>query len=107
MNADFLAIIQDQIYIGDSLADLDTEITENLWLISMSAEDRSLLTLDDLLKFYAQLIANRASQVKAASKHGMIFYTWHDAQASQLRFCLISDFHPKLPFGAEILDASL
>lgn len=33
----------------------------------------------------------------------MIFYTWFDEQASQLRFSLISDLHEKLPFRSEII----
>jgi hypothetical protein len=105
MNAN--EILEDEVFIGSSLDDLQAEIRENLCLISMSSEERATISLEALVDFYEKLIANRAEQITNFGKHGMIFYTWHDAQASQLRFCLISDFHSKLPFGADIVPASL
>jgi len=36
------------------------------------------------------------------ARQGMIFYCWHDRQARQLRFSLVSSAHGRLPFACEI-----
>lgn len=53
--------------------------------------------------FLNKVVENRQEQIfKANCSHGMLFYLWHDAMASQLRFSLISDFHHNLPFGCPL-----
>jgi hypothetical protein len=85
-------IITDTLYIGVDKADLEKEIRQNMWTISASEEDRLTASVDDFERFISAVIENRYKQIQA-SDHGMIFYLWFDTQASQLRFCLISDFH--------------
>jgi hypothetical protein len=38
MNSEYNYIVEDKIFIGDSVNDLQTEIAENMWLVSMSTE---------------------------------------------------------------------
>lgn len=96
-------MISDKLYIGADRASLAEEIKQNIWLISVSEGERSATSIDDLEKFISAVVENRLMQVKAAHKdHGMIPYLWFDAQASQLRFCVISDIHDALPFKAKI-----
>ena len=35
----------------------------------------------------------------------MVLYWWHDRQAGQLRFSLVSAAHGRLPFGARVVPA--
>lgn len=95
-------IIADELYIGSSTLDLQQEIRTNMWCISASNEQISHLTTQDFATFFDKVIENRLSQIRAANLQGMIFYTWFDEQASQIRFCLISNFHDDLPFGNPI-----
>jgi len=102
------SIINDKLIIGQSADDLMLEIRNNTWLISMSDVDRQQTTVTELLDFIEKVISNRQLQlVKSPVKHGMKFYLWHDKQASQLRFCLVSDFHTSLPFDTTIEESAL
>jgi hypothetical protein len=95
-------IIHDTLFIGQTIDDLNEEIRTNTWQISMSAEERASISRQELLHFFYNVMNNRRDQIRHAGvKRGMWFYVWNDRQASQLRFCLISDFHQKLPFRAE------
>ena len=101
-------IIEDEIFIGQTEGDLNQEIRTNMWSISMSREQRTNTSLDQLLAFFRDVMANRREQIRhSQANHGMWFYIWHDQQASQLRFSLISNFHTKLPFEAEVISANL
>lgn len=103
-----LTIINDALYIGTSANDLEMELQNNTWLISMSLEERLYLSTEDLLDFFECVIKDREAQIiDTSSSHGMYFYIWHDRQASQLRFSLISDFHEVLPFSSEIIESDL
>lgn len=95
-------IIADELFIGSSTLDLQQEIRNNMWLISATNEEISHLTIQDFATFFERVIQNRLSQIRAANQQGMIFYTWFDEQACQIRFCLISNFHDELPFGNPI-----
>jgi len=101
-------IINDEIFIGHTPEDLTQEIRTNTWLISMISEERANTSSEVLLAFFQAVIDNRIEQVRhSEANHGMWFYVWHDQQASQLRFSLISDFHAKLPFDANITSTNL
>ena len=94
-------ILHDTLFIGHSSDDLSQEIRTNTWHISMSAKERASASREELLNFFSDVMNNRRQQIQDShSDHGMWFYVWHDQQASQLRFSLISDFHTHLPFGA-------
>ncbi|MEI5906745.1 hypothetical protein WAK64_06695 [Bacillus spongiae] len=92
-------IIEDRLFIGNSINDLDNEISNNTWSISMEKELANEFTTEDLKLFFNQVQNNRKEQVFKNSDHNMIFYVWFDWQSAGLRFNLISDFHKKLPFG--------
>jgi hypothetical protein len=96
-------IITDPIFIGSSKEDLDEEISNNMWRISLEQELASKISINDFVVFFNKVIANRQSQIKTSNKqHGMIYYLWFDWMASQLRFNLISTVHEKLPFQCEL-----
>ncbi len=104
----FQEIINDRLYIGRSVDDLDNEIQNNLWLISLDENERKQLGDGDIVEFIETIIGNRQSQLdNSAVEHGLYFYIWHDKQASQLRFCLISDLHDLLPFEATVITTPL
>ena len=94
-------IIEDRLYIGDSIDDLNDEVSQNTWSISMGQELANELTTEDLKLFFNQFQNNRKEQILKNSDHNMIFYVWFDWQSARLRFNLISDFHNKLPFGGK------
>ncbi len=94
-------IIEDKLFIGDSMDDLDNEISQNTWSISMSQELANEFTTEDLKSFFNHVQNNRKEQILKYSDHNMIFYVWFDWLSGQLRFNLISDFHKKLPFGGK------
>lgn len=92
-------IIEDPMFIGNSIEDLDKETAENTWSVSMGQELANAFTMEELVSFFTQVQTNRKEQIVQTSNHSMIFYVWFDWQAAQLKFSLISDFHEKLPFG--------
>lgn len=101
-------IIQDTVFIGQSAEDLNQEIETNTWLISMSNIERASTAPETLMRFFEAVMDNRRAQIRhAQASHGMWFYVWHDQQAAQLRFSLISDVHQRLPFGGETIFAEL
>ncbi|MGE8035515.1 hypothetical protein [Lysinibacillus sp. NPDC093692] len=92
-------IIQDELFIGNSVDDLDDETLLDNWSISMGQELVSKFTTEDLITFFHQVQNNRKEQIVNTSDHNMIFYVWFDWQSARLHFNLISDLHTKLPFG--------
>jgi hypothetical protein len=95
----FADVIEDELYIGVSVDDLQQEIQQNMWLLSKpTGFDESL---QDWLDLINHIIDNRKQQI-AKSSQSMIFYLWFDEQASQLRFNLINDSHEFLPFNSNI-----
>lgn len=89
------------IYFGVTEADLHREIAENCWSISASEEERNEVTPAELAAAVDEVIECRRAQVDSHER-GAIFYTWFDSQACQLRCCLISGIHSKLPFRCNI-----
>lgn len=107
-SADLQEIVNDTLFTGTSADDLNDEIRHNMWRISFGADERTRLSVDILEEFFTAVIENRRQQLlNSGSAHSMIFYVWHDAMASQLRFNLISDFHDTLPFKAEVITVPL
>ena len=85
-------IIQDKLFIGNVMDDLEDEISQNNWSISIGQELAGKFTIEDLIVFFNQL---------KNSDHNMIFYVWFDWQSARLCFNLISDFHSTLPFRCD------
>ena len=96
-------IIHDTIFIGGDTDDLNHEISSNMRGISMNQAFIDQCSVSELMDFFHRVIGNRKQQIlNSKHEHGMLFYVWFDWMALQLRFCLISEFHEKLPFGCEI-----
>lgn len=101
-------IINDKLTFGNFIDDLKIELSENTWSVSLNRLEKREITADELQTFIEAVISNRQTQISEQSRnHGMIFYLWHDRQAGQLRFSLISDWHEKLPFSAKIINEDL
>lgn len=100
---DLEEIVVDPLFIGDNEEDIDQEIANNSWSMSISNELGTQLTVKDFIDFFEKVIFNRRKQIKISNNcTGMLFYVWFDWQAAQLRFNLISDYYSKLPFGCVI-----
>lgn len=93
-------IIEDPIFIGNSIEELFNETRENTWSVSMGQELANEFTIEEMVSFFTQVQTNRKEQIVQNSDHPMIFYAWFDWQAASLKFSLISEFHEKLPFGS-------
>lgn len=101
-------ILNDTLFVGNHTDDLSAELANNTWFISMSKAERKQYTTSKLVNFINTVINNRLGQLNASEvQHDMYFYLWHDKQACQLRFSLISDFHDKLPFAATVIHSEL
>jgi len=102
--AELQEIIEDKMYIGNSIEDLESETSQNMWSISMSQQlANEFTTVDEIKDFLCKVINKRSEQLSESnSKNGMIFYLWFDKLSGRLRFNLISDIHLKLPFKCEI-----
>jgi hypothetical protein len=99
----FEEIVNDELFLTSDVELLDKEILNNCWSISLSQEIANQLTEEELLILLKRIKANRLEQLnKSDLKIDLIFYTWFDEQASQLRFNLINSNHKKLPFGAGV-----
>lgn len=94
-------IIGDRIFIGNSIDDLDNEISQNNWSISIEQELANEFTTEDLISFFIQVQNNRKEQIVQNSDHNMIFYVWFDCQSARLQFNFISGFHKTLPFSCK------
>lgn len=104
---DLQEIITDRIYISSSDEEIAKETSNNLWSISVSKELCKELKANDFRIFFDKVINNREEQVKNSKcNHGMIFYLWFERQSGRLIFNLISDFHKKLPFQCELIEAN-
>lgn len=100
---DLEEIVVDPLFIGDCEDDIDQEIVNNTWRISISNKLVTQSSIKDFIDFFGKVISNRRKQIKISNNHlGMLFYVWFDRQDAQLRFNLISDYDFKLPFGCDI-----
>jgi hypothetical protein len=96
-------IIEDKMFIGNDIDDLDKETSQNTWSIWMSQQLASEFTVWEIRNFFKNVIINKAEQLtKANCNHGMLFYVWFDFQSGRLHFNFISDIHKRLPFKCEI-----
>ena len=97
-------IEDDQIFITESLDELNTEISSNCWSISMTSKLASLITIENLFYFLDRVKLNRRKQlINSRLNLEMLFYLWFDEQACQLRFNFINSKHRKLPFDCRYI----
>jgi hypothetical protein len=98
---EFYDIITDKVLISTDVNKID-EAMKNLWVFSIDWDSKKV-TKEELLCFYKAVVISRSNYLKEhfpAVK--MVFYTWYDDLAGNLRFSMISDTKGKLPFGCNI-----
>jgi hypothetical protein len=96
-------IVEDEIFITKDISSLEVEISQNCWSISATQELADQLNADDLESVFQRIKINRQYQLANSDVEvDLIFYIWHDKQASQLKFNPINSNHDKLPFGSKI-----
>ena len=77
--------------------DIAREARENQWSFSLTAEMAVSVTIADLETFAAGVADVRRHWLSARRSAPMMLYWWHDGQAGQLRFSLVSAAHARLP----------
>lgn len=81
--------------------DINHEAWSNLWMFSITQEQAKTVEAEDIIRLFQHVVAVRDASVRACPDlpEGMWFYLWHDDQALQLRFSMVSRGHGALPFG--------
>lgn len=92
----WLSMARDDVVAIDA-ADILHEAQANMWSFSPHDDAPQDISTAGLVHFITQIMAARQQQLTAQPP--MLFYCWHDAQARQLRFSLVSATHGRLPFG--------
>jgi hypothetical protein len=82
------------------------EAQENQWAFSLTIEQAGLLNVEDVVDFLEAVIEHRQQRLLDNHASPMKFYCWHDKQAGQLRFSMVSDLHDHLPFAGEIVSVN-
>jgi hypothetical protein len=83
--------------------DVLAEAHENLFLLAPTKAELAFLTAPVIEEWLQAVLAGKRRQLRAqrGSHYPMQFYCWHDAQATQLRFSLVSAA-AALPFGCAL-----
>ncbi len=96
-------IISDRIYLTENIDELNKEIENNHWSISIDSGTAKLIDINDLRLFLREVVTNRIEQLKMSNKNiDLLFYLWCDEQAGSLNFNFINSKHSRLPFGADL-----
>lgn len=83
------------------------EARGNQWGFSLDAEQRVAVTTTHLEEFIRTVAVARGRWLAERGLASMRFYCWHDAQAGQLRFSLVSGGDIRSLFGCPISPVSL
>lgn len=82
--------------------DVQEEARENLFYFGLSEAELPLASSSALEAWLQAVVASKRQQLQQQGDHyPMQFYCWHDAQATQLRFSLVSAVAP-LPFSCAL-----
>lgn len=82
---------------------LNHEAHSNQWGFSFTQEQVQNLSPEDVNAFLSEVINIYDHRLRQANASGcMAFYCWFDAQASELRFSLVSEAHGGVPFAHPI-----
>jgi hypothetical protein len=96
-------IKSDKLLITDSVDNVNEEILNNCWSISINDDLSKEISVDELADFLKEVKTDRQEQLRHShSKVGLIYYLWVDGQAGQLKFNFINSNHDKLPFGSQL-----
>jgi hypothetical protein len=90
----------DEIVVDNS--DINREAQGNLWVFSPPDDQLERLDTEAVMRFVDEVIRSRHAVLSDGRLPDMTFYCWHDHQARQLRFSLVSSSHGRLPFACEV-----
>ncbi len=93
-------VAADEIIIEPS--SIVAEARGNLWSFSITSTQAAALHPSHVTSFVLAVAETRSRYLLAHGATAMLFYCWHDEQAAQLRFSLVSAEHGYLPFGCSI-----
>lgn len=81
--------------------DIHAECHANRWSFSLSPEQLSIVTHQDVETLIRLVVSARSLQLqhRGYQSKSLLFYCWHDKMAGQLQFSLVSVSHGSLPFG--------
>ena len=94
-------VASDDVVVNHS--NIEAEACGNLWSFSLSLEEAADVSVADVEEFAANVAESRRDGLLRRGAGPMLLYWWHDEQAGQLRFSLVSTVHGRLPFGCEVL----
>lgn len=99
------AALSQPLHTADNVLE---EAHENLFFLAPAKAELALLTAPAIEKWLQAVVAGKRQQLQTqrGSHYPMQFYCWHDAQATQLRFSLVSAA-AALPFGCTVRLADL
>lgn len=83
------------------------EARGNQWGFGLGPEQRAAVTATDVEEFVRAVVEARDRWLAERGLGPMTFYCWHDAQAGQLRFSLVSAGGSRSLFGCPIEPVSL
>jgi hypothetical protein len=98
---EFNIIINASILLTGATNQVKEEIYENMWVISLDENLTPSINKETVKNFIDTLIQQRQEQVTALN-YPATLYLWHDEQAAQLRFNILSGHRFKLPFGCKV-----
>jgi hypothetical protein len=96
-------VAEDKVHVWPD--SIDAEARCNCWSFALSPEQAACVSVIDVCDFAAGVTAGRRAGLAARGAGPMTCYWWHDAQAGQLRFSLVSTAHGRLPFGTTVAAA--
>lgn len=82
--------------------DIEVEARCNLWSFALTPERAAAVTPADVETFAVAIAGCRRVWLTACGAGPTVLYWWHDEQAGQLRFSLVSASHGRLPFGCAV-----
>lgn len=101
-------VANDETVIDQTKTGIHSEAHPNMWSFSLTMKQAKETTVEDVENFLYCVMAGREKQFQKQNiqAKSITFYCWHDAQAGQLRFSLVSSCHGYLPFGAKLKHVS-
>ena len=96
----YAEIISQEVVVSPN--DIGAEASGNLRALSLTPQEAASLAAQDVNSTVNVAIAALAEQLAARDTGPMLFYCWHDDQAAQLCFSLVSAAHHCLPFRCEV-----
>ncbi len=99
---EFESLIGSPLFLTESTSEVREEIYHNC--IYFSKSDLKGTDSSGLKQILTAIRENRKFQLKNSNLPvDLIYYSWFDEQAMQLRLCFINSNHKKLPFGCTLL----